>query len=359
MKFLLTALAAGAISVSAVNAADDGKVDFNVAPSEMIELFSAFKAKFGKTYKHAEEELERFKIFLMNVEHAEKMKTVDPTASYSVLSPYADLTPEEFGRRNGFVASIADKKAHAEMVEELEVKDLPTAYDAREHGLVTPIKNQEQCGSCWAFSTVANIEAQNKLVNGQLTSLSEQELVDCSKSDNGCNGGLPTNACKDLIDSKMGMELESAYSYTAATGRSCLAKQSLEKVFLTSYKTISSNEDQIAAALMQYGTLSIGINAQYMQLYTGGISNPFWCPAQLDHGVAIVGFGEDKNDSKFKFPWTKATTQYWVIKNSWGESWGEKGYYRIVRGKGKCGMNQMVSTSIVSKAAAQDQQLYI
>jgi cathepsin F len=359
MKFLLTALAAGAISVSAVNAADDGKVDFNVAPSEMIELFSAFKAKFGKTYKHAEEELERFKIFLMNVEHAEKMKTVDPTASYSVLSPYADLTPEEFGRRNGFVASIADKKAHAEMVEELEVKDLPTAYDAREHGLVTPIKNQEQCGSCWAFSTVANIEAQNKLVNGQLISLSEQELVDCSKSDNGCNGGLPTNACKDLIDAKMGMELESAYSYTAATGRSCLAKQSLEKVFLTSYKTISSNEDQIAAALMQYGTLSIGINAQYMQLYTGGISNPLWCPALLDHGVAIVGFGEDKNDSKFKFPWTKATTQYWVIKNSWGESWGEKGYYRIVRGKGKCGMNQMVSTSIVAKAAAQDQQLYI
>jgi len=357
MKFLLTALAAGATSVSAAPAEN---VDFNVAPSEMIELFSAFKEKFGKSYKHAEEELERFKIFLMNVEHVEKMKTVDPMATYSVLSPYADLTPEEFSKRNGFVASIADKKAHSEMAEEMEVKDLPTAYDAREHGLVTPVKNQQQCGSCWAFSTVANIEAQNKLVNGQLISLAEQELVDCSKSDNGCNGGLPTNACKDLISSKMGMELESAYSYTAATGRSCLAKPSLEKVFLSSYKTISTNEDQIAAALMQYGTLSIGINAQYMQLYTGGVSNPFWCPAQLDHGVAIVGFGEAKNDSKFKWPWTSPVTKYWVIKNSWGESWGEKGYYRIVRGKGKCGMNQMVSTSIVAKAgAAQEQQLYI
>merc|ERR1712216_184152 len=145
---------------------------------------------------------------------------------------------------------------------------------------------------------------------GELPNLSEQELVDCSANDNGCNGGLPENAYEDLIKNKMGLEAESDYSYKAADGQ-CKAKQSLEKIFIDDWTAISQDEDQIAAALMKYGPLAIGINAQWMQFYNGGISNPPFCdPSELDHGVAIVGFGEESG------------TKYWVIRNSWGSSWG-------------------------------------
>jgi len=312
--------------------------------------FEQFKEKFGKVYKNAAEELKRFKVFLANMDHVAKMATVDAGAKYSVLSPFADETPEEFYKRNGFSASLQEKQAHvlkASEVEDLDVSDLPSQYDAREEGLVGAVKNQAQCGSCWAFATVANIEGQNKKVNGELISLSEQELVDCSKSDMGCNGGLPSNAYKDLLSTKTGLELEEAYSYTAATGK-CHAETSKEKVFLSSWKAISSNEDQIAAALVKYGPLAIGINAQYMQFYMGGVSDPFWCPASLDHGVTIVGFGEEKR-SGFKWPWQADSVKYWIIRNSWGASWGEKGYYRIMRGSGKCGLNKMVTTALVAK----------
>jgi len=199
------------------------------------------------------------------------------------------------------------------------------------------VKNQEQCGSCWAFATVANIEGAGFVSTGKLVSLSEQELVDCDNAtgDQGCNGGLPTNAFKDMIQNKFGLELEKAYPYEAEAGK-CRASASEERSFIGGWKAISTDEDQIAAALMQYGPLAIGINAGPMQFYGGGISkqNETTCdPKGLDHGVAIVGFGVQDG------------TKYWTIRNSWGETWGEKGYYRIVRGTGACGLNTMVSTA--------------
>merc|ERR1719253_118097 len=214
---------------------------------------------------------------------------------------------------------------------------LPAAFDWREKGAVNDVKNQEQCGSCWAFSTVANIEGVNFVKTQKLLSLSEQELVDCDKgSDHGCQGGLPSNAFKYMISSKVGLEAESKYPYTQKDG-TCHAQKGDELVFITSWKTISTDEAQIAAALMQYGPLSIGINAGPMQLYQGGIADPKNCdPQALDHGVAIVAFGSE----------TKA---YWTIRNSWGTTWGEKGYYRIVRGVGRCGLNTMVTTAIMGE----------
>merc|ERR1712046_209792 len=195
---------------------------------------------------------------------------------------------------------------------------LPESFDWVAKGAVNDVKNQAQCGSCWAFSTVANIEGVNFLKTQKLVSLSEQELVDCDKKtgDQGCQGGLPSNAFKDMIENKIGLETESDYPYTAKNGQ-CKAQQSSEKVFIKDFVKISTDEDQIAAALIKYGPLAIGINAGPMQWYHGGVANPwsFLCnPKSLDHGVAIVGFGVDRGK------------KYWTIRNSWGESWGEKGY---------------------------------
>merc|ERR1711979_180689 len=212
---------------------------------------------------------------------------------------------------------------------------LPDGFDWCEKGAVNPVKNQQQCGSCWAFATVANIEGAGFAANKKLLSLSEQELVDCDTKtgDQGCSGGLPSNAYKDMIQSNLGLELESAYPYEAKNGQ-CKAQASSEKAFISGYQSVSTDEDQIAAALVKYGPLAIGINAGPMQFYHGGIASPWriLCnPKSLDHGVALVGFG------------AQTSKKYWIIRNSWGPTWGEGGYYRIIRGKGACGLNTMVA----------------
>merc|ERR1712166_13979 len=137
------------------------------------------------------------------------------------------------------------------------------------------------------------------------------------------------------IDQGMGLEGESAYPYTAADG-TCTEAKAQEKAFIAAWHQTSTDEAQIAASLQQYGPLSIGINTNTLQFYTGGVASPTKSscnPRALDHGVAIVGFGTDSGKD------------YWTIRNSWGSSWGESGYFRMVRGKGKCGLNSDVTTA--------------
>jgi len=199
-------------------------------------------------------------------------------------------------------------------------------------------KNQGTCGSCWAFSTVCAIEGAN-VVNGKsnnvsepiagtLISLSEQELIDCSTSDAGCNGGNPIFAFRDMIKHKMGLEAEDEYPYAADNGI-CLANKTREQVFITDWTYVSNNEDQIAAALVKYGPLAISVNSTILQFYRKGVLQPTVenCdPKGVDHGVNIVGFGEEQG------------VPYWTVRNSWGVFWGERGYYRIVRGTNACGL---------------------
>jgi len=282
-----------------------------------------FKAKYGVNGD------EDFEVFSSNLRIIEQLQVDDPTAIYSHLSPFANISPEAFKTRNGYRATSGATQAPL-----LDVSNLDSSYDWRQHGAVNPVKDQGQCGSCWAFSTVANIEGVGAVETGKLLDLSEQQLVDCETTDAGCNGGLPSNAFQYMIDNGMGLEGESAYPYTAQDG-TCKDSKAQEKAFITAWQQISTDETQIAASLQQYGPLSIGINANTMQFYSGGVSNPskLLCnPAALDHGVAIVGFGTDGDD-------------YWTIRNSWGSSWGEAGYIRMIRGTGACGLNSDVTTA--------------
>jgi len=304
------------------------------------ELFNEFEAKFSKVYASAEERAERLAIFTENLASIAVMRAGDASAQYSHLTPLADWSQEEFAARNTF--QNAPAPAGTRVLPKLDTSNLPTSFDWREQGAVTPVKNQGSCGSCWAFATVANIEGVNFKATKSLVSLSEQEVVDCDTVDHGCGGGLPTNAFKYLKDNKLGEETEAAYPYTGSNGK-CSAQSGQEKVFVSDFAVVDgTDEDQLAAALIEHGPLAIGINAGPMQWYMGGIADPFsflCSPKALDHGVAIVGFGEE------------GSKKYWIIKNSWGPHWGEKGYYRIIRGKGKCGLNTNVATAIVGQDA--------
>jgi cathepsin F len=237
------------------------------------------------------------------------MQALDEDATYSHVSPFADWSVEEFLARNTLKPHLLDLSSTVQDASH-NTSSLPDEFDWREKGAVNEVKNQGSCGSCWAFSTVANIEGVNFVKTNKLVSLSEQELVDCDKTgpdgDQGCQGGLPSNAFKYMIANKVGLDAESKYPYAGSDG-SCHVQKADELVFITAWKQIASDEDQMAAALVQYGPLSIGINAGPMQWYMGGIANPWsiLCnPKSIDHGVAIVGYGSSPKN-------------YWTIRNRW------------------------------------------
>merc|ERR1712217_416651 len=148
------------------------------------------------TYESAEERARRLQIFADNLELIAELQLSDPSAQYSHLTPMADLTPEEFASLNTLKKHAPGETTPAHM---LDASDLPTSFDWVKEGAVNPVKNQGQCGSCWAFSTVAHIEGVNFVRTKKLISLSEQELVDCVKTDEGCGGGLPSDAFKWML----------------------------------------------------------------------------------------------------------------------------------------------------------------
>jgi cathepsin F len=316
--------------------------------ASLVDDFELFKQKFNRQYKDATEELMRFKIFLETNAMVEKLNTLDgATAVHTAMNMFGDMTPEEKQKYKGLKLSLWDEDEHKlNALPDLPTTGLPKTFDWRDSGAVNAVKDQGQCGSCWAFGTVANIEGATKVqAKKALPNLSEQELVDCSRSDMGCNGGLPSRAYNDMIKNGMGLEPESDYTYHSGTdgeAGKCKAEKSKETIFLHSWKSISSNEDQIQAALYKYGPLAIGLNAGDLQTYSSGVLDPWMCdPFAIDHAVTLVGWGPFDEGM-----WGQ--NEYWLIRNSWSATWGEKGYFRMRKGKGKCGLNRMVTTAIMS-----------
>lgn len=297
-------------------------------------MFKDFQTKQQKFYSSAEEEEKRYNIFCDNMKLVKKIQDTEKGSAVYGATKFADLTEKEFKR---YVGKEWDLNANKDMKKaHIWMKDIPEAYDWRDHNAVTEVKNQGSCGSCWAFSTTGNIEGQWAIKKKQLISLSEQELVDCDKLDQGCEGGLPSNAYKE-IERLGGLETESDYKYDGADEK-CTFNRTDVRVFINDSISISSNESEMAVWLSENGPISIGINAFAMQFYKGGISHPwkFLCnPKKLDHGVLIVGYG------------IEGSKPYWIVKNSWGPDWGEKGYYLVYRGDGVCGLNTMCTSAIV------------
>ena len=213
---------------------------------------------------------------------------------------------------------------------------IPEAIDWRAENLVTNIKDQGQCGSCWAFSAVGSIEGANARKTGNLTSLSEQNLVDCAENFGceGCNGGW-MNAAMEYVHYNHGIDSESEYPYTAVDGV-CDYKKNESAAKVRSVFNISKGDDEaLLHAVATIGPISVAIDAEYdFQLYQSGIYSSTECSKEsLDHGVLIVGYGV-----------TSSGRKYYIIKNSWGTSWGMNGYVYWDRDiPNMCGIAQAAS----------------
>jgi C1A family cysteine protease len=235
------------------------------------------------------------------------------------------LTNAEYKKMLGY--RRAGLKANSEE-KVLPTDNLPASVDWRTSGAVNDIKDQGQCGSCWAFSAIASVEGHHAVKTGKLLSLSEQQLVDCSKNGNeGCNGGDMSLAFQ--YAETTGLELESVYPYEGVDG-TCRATAAQEKVKVTADHAVPVNSVAQLKAAIATGPVAVAIEADTMvfQFYSGGIFNSKSCGTNLDHGVAAVGYG------------TKSGQDYYIVRNSWGASWGESGYINIaaVEGAGICGI---------------------
>ncbi|CAF3548048.1 unnamed protein product [Rotaria sp. Silwood1] len=249
------------------------------------------------------------------------------------MNKYADLTITEFVKMmNGFNVTMRNQRTE-NLLEFTRnpVVELPDTVDWRDKGYVTGVKDQGQCGSCWAFSATGSLEGQHFKASGTLVSLSEQNLVDCSgkQGNMGCNGGLMDQAFEYIKDNN-GVDTEDSYPYEAIDNQ-CRFKAANVGATDTGFTDIKSkDESALQEAVATVGPISVAIDASHtsFQLYKHGVYNePFCSQVRLDHGVLAVGYGTDSGKD------------YWLVKNSWGEGWGDSGYIKMSRNKrNQCGI---------------------
>ncbi|XP_054817242.1 senescence-specific cysteine protease SAG39-like [Prosopis cineraria] len=306
--------------------------------ASMQERHEQWMARHGKVYRDSQEKEKRLNIFKQNVEYIEGFNNAGTKPYKLGINRFADLTNEEFTvSRNRFKGHMCSSIKRTPSFKYENATDVPSSVDWRNQGAVTPIKNQGDCGCCWAFSAVAATEGITKLSTGKLISLSEQELVDCDTKgvDQGCEGGLMDDAFKFIMQNH-GLNSEANYPYKGVDGTCNANGEANHAATIKGYEDVPANNEQAIQKAVANQPVSVAIDASGsdFQFYSSGIFTGS-CGTELDHGVTAVGYGVTDD------------TEYWLVKNSWGTEWGEEGYIRMQRNvnakEGLCGIAMQAS----------------
>ncbi|XP_006121731.4 cathepsin W-like isoform X1 [Pelodiscus sinensis] len=308
-----------------------------LSKAEVTRMFKDFMIQFNRTYRSPAEQQRRFGIFMQSLVTAQQLQETELGTGQYGVTRFSDWTDEEF--RGVFQSHPPPSMAQAPR---LPRGKLPTSCDWRKAGAVTAVRNQGmECRSCWAFAAVSNIESLWNIHFHQPRNLSVQEVLDCSWCGAGCNGGYVWDAFTTVLRLR-GLTSEADYPYKGKTEK-CKNNDKPSAAYIQGFQTLPEDEEEIAAHVASQGPITVTLNSAAMKYYKRGISQPLvknCSPDQLDHVVLLVGYGAVNE------------RQFWIIKNSWGDHWGEQGYYRLYRGRNACGVSKFPVTAIVQRLGA-------
>jgi len=300
-----------------------------VTASEKSAWFDAFQKQFAKSYDTDEERSFRRDAFVANLDLI-AARNADGALGVHSVTKFADLTHEEFKAR------YLGYKPKKDMLFADEELDIPinasaTSVDWRKSKLVTPVKDQGQCGSCWAFSATEQIETDVALATGKLLKLSPQQITSCDKVDDGCDGGN-TESAYQYIKKAGGIEASSSYPYSSGTrGKTgkCQSEKSEFVATIGGFKTVSHSalSEKKMVSQIQKSPISVCVDAEAWQTYTHGIMGKS-CGNELDHCVQAVGYQKEGNGK----------SAYWIVRNSWNTDWGVDGFIYVEAGINACGI---------------------
>ena len=331
---------------------DSSNVDSMFGTEYMKTQFQSFKAKHGKSYASPLLEAHRFQIFQQNMQKIAELSIKNPEATFGATK-FADLHPLEFKQRYLTYkpavgdAAVLRQQAPVRQATPEQIRQIPDSFDWRSPDkgrsvAVTAVKDQGQCGSCWAFSAVETVESAHILAGNTPVALAPEQVVDCDTVDGGCNGGDTPTAYAYIKAN--GLQTEQSYPYTAGnsgTASQCAYNKNkvVTKIAGFTYATpgctdscAKQDEAKLAESLYNVGPVSICVDASSFQFYSSGIlTASSGCASDynsLNHCVQLVGYGID----------AASKTKFWSIRNSWAASWGEQGYVRVLYGANTCGV---------------------
>uniref|UniRef100_A0A1J3F8D0 cathepsin H n=1 Tax=Noccaea caerulescens TaxID=107243 RepID=A0A1J3F8D0_NOCCA len=306
--------------------------------SRHVLSFSRFAHRYGKRYQSAEEMKLRFSVFKENLGLIRSTNKKGLPYKLSV-NQFADLTWQEFQRHS--LGAAQNCSATLKGSHKLTEASLPETKDWREDGIVSPVKDQGHCGSCWTFSTTGALEAAYHQAFGKGISLSEQQLVDCAGAFNnfGCHGGLPSQAF-EYIKYNGGLDTEKDYPYTGKDGDCKFSAENIGVQVLDSVNITLGAEEEMKHAVGLVRPVSVAYQVVHeFRFYKKGVFTSTTCgntPMDVNHAVLAVGYGVEDG------------VPYWLIKNSWGGDWGENGYFKMEMGKNMCGVATCSSYPVVA-----------